>query len=476
VSDRPPRKFEVVEKIKVAVGELKIGMYICELDRPWLETPFLFQGFTVNSEADIDEVSRYCQYVYVDTLRTKINKPELGHSSGRSYFKQIQPKRVVSFQQELDQAKATRQATTNLVKSFVEDVKFGRALDVQLAKSAVSECVSSLMRNQEALMYLMQIKNKDDYTSQHSFNVCIYSIVLGRFAGLNAKELEAIGTCGLLHDMGKISVPLEILTKEGKLENEEFETMKLHTVYGRDILMSGRNIFSGTVDVAYGHHENLDGSGYPRGLQESQLNLNTKIVAVVDQYDAITSNRCYQKGRTHLDAIQILNKIATARQIDRNLTLGFISSLGVYPPGSIVELTSGEVAIVVESNPGLQLRPQILIVRDRTKKPIAPRPLDLRDIEKDKSGQAYGIKSMRPLGGIWHRSGGFPELVQSRGLNTLRRFAENARSAPPVPRQGGHDPPPRRSSRSNHSGKNRTRSPHPRCRCRPGSRIPGPAD
>jgi len=266
MADDHTRKLDFVEKVKVHVGELKPGMFVTELDRPWEETPFLFQGFEIKNEADIDEISKHCRYVYIDNHRTRMIRPELSRkpTTSTTYFSRPLPK-PTSLAKEMEAAKATQERTSNLIKTFIEDVKLGRSLDVQLAKAAVSDCVASVMRNPEALMFLTQIRNRDEYTSQHSFNVAVYSIVLGRYAGLGQRELENIGTCGLLHDMGKVNVPLEILLKEGRLSDDEFSLMKKHTVFGRDILMSGRNIFSGSVDVAFGHHENEDGSGYSSG-------------------------------------------------------------------------------------------------------------------------------------------------------------------------------------------------------------------
>lgn len=400
MADDNARKLDYVEKVKVHVGELMPGMFVTELDRPWEETPFLFQGFEIKNEGDIDEIAKHCRYVYIDSHRTRLIRPELSRKpSTTSYFAKGVPKST-PLAKELEAAKATQDRTSNLIKTFIDDVKFGRSIDVQLAKSAVSECVSSVMRNPEALMFLTQIRNKDEYTSQHSFNVAVYSIVLGRYAGLSVHELENIGTAGLLHDMGKINIPLDILLKEGRLSDEEFSVMKKHTVFGRDILMSGRNIFSGSVDVAFGHHENLDGTGYPRGLLGHQLSQSTKIVSVVDKYDAITADRVYQRGRTHMEAISILNKIAAKQQTDNSLTLGFISTLGLFPPGSIVELTSGEIAIVLEQNPNHRLKPQLLVVRDKDKRPLHERYVDLAEIETDADGKAYKIKAM-------HRPGDF---------------------------------------------------------------------
>jgi HD-GYP domain-containing protein (c-di-GMP phosphodiesterase class II) len=399
MADDFTRKLDVVEKTKVHVGELVPGMFVTELDRPWEETPFLFQGFEIKSEADIDEIAKHCRFVYIDTLRTRIIRPELNRTpSAPSYFRKGPLPKTTPLAKELEAAKATQDRTSSLIKTFVEDVKFGRSIDVQMAKAAVSECVASVMRNAEALMFLTKIRDRDEYTSQHSFNVSVYSIVLGRYAGLTVKELENLGTCGLLHDMGKVNVPLEILLKEGRLNEAEFAVMKQHTTFGRDILMSGRNIFSGSVDVAYGHHENLDGTGYPRGLEGHQLSQNTKIVAIVDKYDAITADRVYQRGRTHMEAMSILNKIASKTQIDSPLTLGFISTLGLFPSGSIVELTSGEVAIVLEQNPDHRLRPQVLIVRDANKNPIPQRFVDLAEVQIDNQGRPYKISGMLRAG------------------------------------------------------------------------------
>jgi HD-GYP domain-containing protein (c-di-GMP phosphodiesterase class II) len=198
--------------------------------------------------------------------------------------------------------------------------------------------------------------------------------------------------------MGKVSIPPEVLLKEGSLTDEEFELMKKHTLFGRDILMSSRNLFNGAVDVAYAHHENIDGSGYPRGLLGHQLSQNTKIVAVADRYDAITSERVYQKGRTHMEAITILNKTASKQHLDASLTMGFVATLGVFPAGSIVELTSGEIAIVLSQNPQQRLRPQILVVRDSDKHPVTYRYLDLAEVETGPDGAPYKIKAMHHAG------------------------------------------------------------------------------
>lgn len=385
-----PRKIDYVEKIKVPTGHLRIGMYVCELDRPWLDTEFLFQGFELKTERDIDEIAKRCEYVYIDMVRTKTVEIAI-HSN---------PQKVVHIARyrsnsnpAIARLESTREETSCLIKSFMDEVRFGKSVDVQLAKSAVSNCVSGVLSNPDAMMFMTQLRDYEDYAQQHAFNVCVYSIVLGRLLDLDAAALENLGTCGLLHDIGKVTVPRHILDKPGSFTAEETAAMQRHAIAGRDILMSGRNLYSGTVDVAYSHHEHLDGSGYPRGLEGHQLNVNSKIVAIADKYDALVSARPFRQACDHLTATGTLNHMAKKKHIDDKLAYGFSNYLGVYPPGSIVKMSNGETAIVLQSSPRERLRPQILVVRDEAGAP-AERYVDLREKTTDARGQPYRIASV----------------------------------------------------------------------------------
>lgn len=386
-----PKKIDFVEKVRLRACDLKPGMFVCELDKPWLETPFLLQGFEIKDDSDIETVMQHSEYVYVDLMRTRIVKditPEAIKAS------KLAGKQSTQTSTDLEQAKETHKKTSSLIKSFIDEIRFGHSLDIQLAKGAVSECVSNVLRNPETMIFLTRINSKDSLTSQHAFNSCIYAIVLGRLMGFDTQQLENLGTCTMLHDMGKVVMPDYILQKPGPLNEEETSIMQTHPLEGRNILMSGRNIFSGTVDVAYGHHENLDGTGYPRHLQGHQLNLNCKIATIVDKYDAITSPRPYRPEGDHLRAIAILNKLARDGKIDQNLTSSFVAYLGIYPPGCVVELSSGEVAIVLESNVKQRLRPQLLVVRDPQKQP-AQIFVDMSEKTCDERGKPYRIVSVR---------------------------------------------------------------------------------
>ena len=388
--EETPRKFDFVDKVKLRVGDLRVGMYVCELDRPWLNTPFQLQGFEIRHDDEIEQLRRLCEYVYIDVLRTRVVHMTIEAIPPHSFLNE---RRLVSFEKEILAAEATHKNASICIRGLINEVRFGKSVDIALAKAAVSDCVASIIRNPDAIMFLTRMRSKDEYTSQHAFDVCIYSIIMGRFAGLQGRDLEELGTCGLLHDLGKLEIPEEILGKEGRLNRDEFAIIRQHTTKGRDILLAGRNLFSGTVDVAYGHHENLDGTGYPRGLEGHQLGQYCKIVAIADKYDAITSERPYRMAHDHLEAVGILNRMAKEKQIDADFTGGFVAYMGIYPPGSIVQLTSGEVGIVLETNPQQRLRPQLLVVRGADGSTLE-RFVDLAEKLKDEQGNPLKIKSV----------------------------------------------------------------------------------
>lgn len=395
------------EAVKLRASDLRQGMFICELDRPWEQTPFIFEGFEVESDQDIEAVKRYCEYVYIDLGRTQVVNVKIEDAPVASF---ADNKTHYSLEKEIASAEATKKETSSLVKGFLDELRFGNSLDLQLARSAVSQCVASVLRNPDALLLLTQMRRKNPYISEHAFNGCVYSILLGRLCGMDANQLEELGTCGLLHDIGNIEIPDHILNKSTALTEEEFSIVKQHTVYGRDILMSSRNIYPGAVDVAYGHHECPDGSGYPRGLKDHQINVNCKIVSIVDKYDAITRNAPYRHAQNHLDAVHILNLLAESNKIDKQLTATFVSFLGFYPPGTIVELSSGEVAIVLKTNPKQRLHPQVLVVRDTLGEPVQSM-VDLASQANDNQGNPYKIKMVHIPGYLGIDIGQFQNVI-----------------------------------------------------------------
>ena len=266
-------------------------------------------------------------------------------------------------------------------------------ISVKAIKEAATQCVDKVLENSDAMLLLTQLKQQDKYTAQHSLNVCILAILLGRELKFSIEELNNIGLCALLHDIGKMKVPLEILNKPGKLAGDELEIMHKHAEFGRDILMSAPNIDQDAVNVAYGHHEHLAGTGYPRGVDKTELSIFTKIVAVVDAYDAITSDRVYQKGRSHLMALDILIK-GMHTEFEADFVIQFINCIGYYPQGNVVELSSGEIGIVAEQNKSDLLKPKVLLILDENKETVNGRILDLALDVSDINKTPYEIKQI----------------------------------------------------------------------------------
>lgn len=388
-----------LELVQVDVKNLKVGMYVSKLDRPWLETNFLFQGFELKTPADIEAVQKQCEFVFIDvTKQTKIPQYISRNSAyTKDYLEKVQPpEKRTSFNQEIKKAEQLYTRTSNLVKSFMEEIQFGRPINVVAAKKAVANCVDSILNSPDALMLMTQLKRRDEYTAQHSMNVCIFSIALGRQINLSVEELNNLGICGMLHDMGKLLVPTEILNKRGRLSPEEMPIMQSHTVKGWSLLLKTSGIYPGAVDVAHMHHERMDGGGYPRKLTAEQITPYARIVAIADTYDAVSSDRIYQKGRSHLEAIKILTE-ATETQLDSGLTMKFIECLGIYPAGSLVELASGEVALVLEVNPRAKLKPRILILQEKANMACVEHMVDLAMVSQSPDGRQYIIKRvLRP--------------------------------------------------------------------------------
>lgn len=398
------------DRMKIDVAQLTIGMYVIELDRPWTETSFLFQGFRISQQQEIRLLQEACKHVWVDSQRTVGVKQQIIENHAQAA--ELQPiVGKVNFSQEVDQASPVWHAAREESLRLLEAVRLGQELDVKAVKAVVRECVDSILRNPAAMLWLARIKNSDHYTAEHSLRVAIFAIALGRELGLADYQLEQIGVCGMLHDVGKIKVPSAILNKPGALNAEELRIMQSHTIEGRRLLMSNQQVTPATVDVAYSHHERLDGKGYPRGLDARRIPYFAKIIAVVDAYDAINSDRVYSKGKSSLESLRILFDAANSH-FDEEIVGHFIRLIGIYPPGEIVELTTGEVGIIIGCSPASKLKPKILRVLDANKKLCKEIVIDLATTITDANGKPCRVHEV-------HSSGAFGidiEAYRRKGL------------------------------------------------------------
>ncbi len=378
----------------VSSSELELGMFVSRLDRPWEETPFIFQGFLISNQEEIYQLQQYCKRVHIDVKQTVEIKHNRGQTSTKKKTRYID---TVSFEQELPTAIDAYKKTRDQVDTILTSLRMGYDLDAVKIKSLVKECVQSVIRNTGALSWLTQIRNRDDYTAEHSLRVAIMSIAFGKELELLEGELENLGVCGLLHDVGKVKVPLEVLNKEGRLTAEEFKLMKQHPSDGMKLLQSKRDVFAGAVDVAYSHHERVDGKGYPRGITSEKIPYFAKVVAITDAYDAITSNRCYRNGSSSLEALRIIYD-DRGLHFERELAERFVKFIGIYPPGHIAELNTGHVGIILSSPQDHKLRPKILIVRSPDKRPSTENIIDLNVVKKLKNGKPLRIKEIHSDG------------------------------------------------------------------------------
>lgn len=378
---------KIIEEIQVPTTDLELGMQVVRLDKPWLESQFSMQGFVIQSQDELEALHAESEYVfiaYTAEYAALKQSPHNGASresqNNKDWKKQVGKAKYsdkVPFEQEFSKAKKSFYDARQLAKNIMADVRIGRTLDINKAKAVVENCVDSLLRNPNAVLWLTQIKHKDEYTAEHSMNVSILSTNFARHLGLTESDIVSVGLCGLLHDVGKIKIPVEILNKPGKLTPEEYEVIKRHTTYGRDILLSKAKADAIVIDVAYSHHEREDGSGYPCGLKSHQIPFFAKLVALADTYDAITSHRVYHAGTPSMKALKIIHD-CRGTTFDEELVAEFIQCIGVYPPGCIVEMSNGMVGIVLQSYPENRLRPKILAVTDRDKKKLdVPKLLDL---------------------------------------------------------------------------------------------------
>ncbi|QPK63091.1 HD-GYP domain-containing protein [Methylomonas sp. LL1] len=388
-----------VELVKIDVKNLKVGMFVSKLDRPWLETKFLFQGFELRNQTDIENVQKQCDFVFIDVNKQSKVPQYVARNTGytKDYLEHVDPPgKRTSFKQEIKRAGVIHHKASSLVKTFMEEVQLGRPINAVAAKKAVSACVDSVLNAPDALLLMTQLKKRDEYTAQHSMNVCIYSIALGRQINLSTEELNNVGLCGMMHDMGKMLVPLDILNKPGQLTTDELPVMQSHTTKGWNLLLKTSGLYPGAIDVAHMHHERLDGAGYPRKLSAEQITPYSRIVAIADMYDAVSSDRVYKPGKSHLEAIKIMTDVSGGH-LDPALTMKFIECLGIYPAGSIVELASGQIALVLEVNPKAKLKPRIMIIQEKLNKPCLEYVVDLAMVSQNVDGRQFAIKRvLRP--------------------------------------------------------------------------------
>ncbi|WP_312960710.1 HD-GYP domain-containing protein [Stutzerimonas nitrititolerans] len=388
---------QVPTRRRLHVSHLEIGMYVCELDRPWRQTDFLFQGFPLLKIEHIHAVRERCDYVFVDdTRKVRLDQGELlVPSAAPGRVQRNLPRIPLSL--EVEEARRAYRAGSLVIDQVLLDVQQGRPIDTHSCQVLVKRNLESLLRNESAMLWLTRLKAQDRYTGLHCLSVSILAMGFGVHLGLSDEKVETLGIAGLLHDVGKMKIDPRILNKPGKLTPEEFEQIKLHPAFGYQALQNQPGIPPAAVQAAHAHHERLDSRGYPLGLDRYQIPFTTRIITIVDAFDAITSHRSYDDARPIQVAYDVLRS-GGDKQFDEALVHEFIRWLGVFPVGTLVELHTGEVALVLEKHEKLHLRPKVVVLRDAHKQPCEARYLDLAQLTVDAEGVAYRISTGLPDG------------------------------------------------------------------------------
>lgn len=370
----------------IPAHELKPGMFIHDLNCGWMEHPFLRKQFRLKNDEDITIiVSAGIHDVYIDTDRgldvpsapTAEEVREVGRRELLAVAGARPVERRVPHAEELARARNVRNQAHQAVSQVMQDVRLGRAVDIERIEPVVENITASILRNSGALLGLMYIKSKDDYTFLHSVAVCALMVAFSRHLGMDAGLTRQAGIGGLLHDVGKMGVPDSILNKPGRLTEAEFDIIKTHPEKGFAILQATPDIGELPLAITLQHHERYDGSGYPYKLAGEGIHRLAQMAAIVDVYDAITSRRCYHQAMQPTDALSRLLQWSKYH-FNPELAQMFVRCIGIYPVGTLVRLESGRLALVTEQNPDDLLRPCVKVIYDTTRRGfLTPEIVDL---------------------------------------------------------------------------------------------------
>lgn len=507
-----------LKREQLEVTKLVLGMYITELDRPWIGTPFMLQGFLLDSQSDLNALISTCQFVYVDRTKstgdhfispvkqntaikregssTQLKKPNnkpsdkaidssrsIHHSDKVSFLdvlkevKNYQPKQnalptnsggtvynmrygantaaqeALPYQPIVNQKSITRQLADGVsgfigslfkrsksknsikdstsiktnqtaeddgyritiyeedspveneilaiapvyeqsqiaTRGIFESIANEQNIDLTAVSEILDSMVESIGRTPDALLWLAKLKKTDDYAYNHALNVSITLMAFGNFLALSKKQIKELGLAGLLQDVGKVKISADILLKEGKLTREEYEYAKKHVDESLKILETTTNIPNTAIILVGQHHERIDGSGYPHRLKGNQIGLLSQVSGLIDTYCALTSHKCYAKGLFHQKALDEIHQLS-GKQFSAELIDQLVQFMGIYPVSSLVELNTGEVAVVIQQNQVRRLLPRLMLLLDSNKvRYDAPVMMNLLHNPTTPSGEAYRI-------------------------------------------------------------------------------------
>jgi HD-GYP domain-containing protein (c-di-GMP phosphodiesterase class II) len=369
---------------KISAGELRIGMFIAQLDRPWTETPFLFQGFYIHHADEIEELRRYCAHVFVDPDRseqtpqseeesrtitrvTNLRKPTEVASDERRARPSYEVELPV--EEEMPAAKSIYTETVKAAREIIDHLQQSGELNMELAEQVVAPVMNSVLRNPNAMTWLARMKSLDSYIYQHSVNSCVWGLAFGRHLGLDKQSIYEMGLGCMLFDVGKTQLSPLLLAKTSALTDAEMRVMQTHVEHGVAILRNTPGATERMINMVRSHHERFDGSGYPDGLKGNEIPTFAKIAGMVDCYDALVSHRPYAAQLSSYDAVREIYKWR-GNLFQPEVVEQFMQVVGAFPTGSLVELNTGAVGVVISQNESRRLRPRLMLILDERKRKL----------------------------------------------------------------------------------------------------------
>ncbi|HRE16762.1 MAG TPA: HD-GYP domain-containing protein [Rhodocyclaceae bacterium] len=421
-------------KETIPTADLRPGMFVESLDRPWLETPFLLQGFLIENDEQLTLLRQHCASAIVDFARSSgefqrfrqrpltsdaklpIERqfPVVDAAEPRDFltiYQLLQTRSPKRYQQAptLSPVDGQSRLEAELLYSapIVDDIKktlesictsLDTVHDGKLAEITplVGELAEAVKRNADALLWLTRLKSTDQYSYDHAVDVSVHLMMFGRFLNLPEEKIQQLGFAGIMQDVGKIRIPQEILNKPDRLTEDEYDLVQSHVASSLSMLEGQPGITAAVLDIVAGHHERHDGSGYPRRLADEKIPLGAELAGMIDVYCAMTRKRSYNTAVSHQRALESL--LATrGQQFREPLVDQFIQCMGLYPVGTLVEMNTGEVAVVIQQNKVRRLQPRVLVVLAADKSVERyPATLDLMMHPQTPDGENYRIRRSLP--------------------------------------------------------------------------------